>query len=327
MKNRIIVLFILLPVIKLAGQDIHMSQYDASPVILNPALTGAGKNMKYRIVNQYRNQWDAIARKSYVSTAFSYDSPFKEKWGLGGYLLNDNSSRVFNSFNFVISGSHDITIGEQEKHKLCVGLQTGIIHKKIRSRDYTFDRQYINGGFDTDIPAGESFEKEFKILPEINIGFSYINTDENQKYSPYGGIALFHILNPKDNFTSIGHESRLPIRYLFNSGCKLKIKENFILDPNILIMRQRNVNEFNFGLRSYNEIKGADLTLISGVNYRLKDAVILHAGVFYKNFIYRISYDFNVSPLWHFSNYRGGLEFSLTFFRYISRGPSNLFGG
>ncbi|PKP18184.1 MAG: hypothetical protein CVU05_14050 [Bacteroidetes bacterium HGW-Bacteroidetes-21] len=91
-------------------------------------------------------------------------------------------------------------------------------------------------------------------------------------------------------------------------------------------MRQRNVNELNFGLRSFNEIKGADLTLISGLQYRLNDAVIGHIGVFYRNFIYRISYDLNVSPLSKFSNYRGGLEFSLTFFKTINRGGSSYSG-
>jgi type IX secretion system PorP/SprF family membrane protein len=178
----------------LSGQDIHLSQYDASPIIQNPANTGVDKNMKYRIVNQYRNQWDAVAYKSFISTALAYDMPLKEKWGVGGYVLNDNSSRVFNSFNFTLSGSHDIAMGNQDKHHLLIGLQAGIIHKKMRTGNYSFDSQYSDGSFDTDLPSNEVFEKEVRLMPEVNMGFAYMNTDKSLRYNPYGGLSLSHII-------------------------------------------------------------------------------------------------------------------------------------
>ncbi len=305
------------------SQDIHLSQYDASPVMLNPSLTGVDKNMKYRVVNQYRNQWDVVAKKSFISTALSYDMPMKEKWGVGGYLLNNNSSRMYNSFNFVLSGSHDITMGNQDIHHLCVGLQAGIIHKRMRIGEYTYDSQYLNGGFDTDLPSGEIYQREVLLMPEVNIGFSYISTDNSKPFNPHGGIVISHVTYPRESFLAEGTQSRLPLKYLVHGGCTYKMQEGFLLDPYLMFMRQRNINEFNIGLRSFNELKGADITLISGLQYRHKDALIVQVGVLYSNFIYKISYDLNISPLKKFSNYRGGLEFSITFFKKTRKGSAS----
>lgn len=305
------------------AQDIHLSQYDASPVMLNPALTGMKKNIKYRITNQYRNQWDALTRKSYTSSALAYDMPFKEKWGVGGYILNDNSSRTFNSFTFVLSGAHDITPANQDKYHLCVGIQAGIIYKSIRRTSFTFDQQYSDGSFDTDLPSGENFETAKRILPEVNFGFGYFNTNDAKKYQPYAGIAISHCTYPKENFLTEGEKTNLPLKYVIYGGSKYIINDKIIIDPNLLLMKQRNAWEINMGLKGYYSLEGTDYNLIGGLNYRWKDAVIGQIGMFYKNFIYSISYDMNVSKLKTYSKYKGGFEFYVTFFKKIG-GPTRI---
>jgi type IX secretion system PorP/SprF family membrane protein len=305
------------------AQDIHLSQYDASPVMLNPALTGMKKNMKYRVTNQYRNQWDAITRKSYTSSALAYDMPYKEKWGLGGFILNDNSSRTFNAFTFVLSGAHDITPANQDKYHMVVGIQAGIIYKSIRRTNFTFDQQYTDGTFDSDLPSGESFETAKRILPDINFGFGYFSTDDSKKYHPYGGIAISHCTNPKENFLSEGETTKLPLKYVIYGGSKLIVNDKITLDPNLLLMKQRNAWEINIGTKAFYAIEGADFDLIGGLNYRWKDAVIGHIGMFYKNFIYSVSYDLNVSKLRAYSKYKGGFEFYVTFFKKIG-GPTRI---
>jgi type IX secretion system PorP/SprF family membrane protein len=307
------------------AQDIHLSQYDASPIMLNPALTGMKKDIKYRLVNQYRNQWDALTGKSYMSSALAFDKPLKEKWGAGAYILNDNSSRTVNSFSFVLSGAHDITPANQDKHHLCVGLQAGIIYKSLRRTNFTFDQQYTQGTFDNDLPSGESFESAKRLMPEINFGFGYYNTDESSDYNPYGGIAISHCTNPKENFLTEGEASHLPLKYALYGGSKIIINEKIALDPNLLLMKQRNSWEVNLGTRGYYSMEGSEFNLFGGLNYRWKDAVIGQIGLFYKNFIYSVSYDLNVSKLHTYSNYKGGLEFYVTFFKKIG-GTSRLIG-
>jgi len=302
------------------GQDVQLTQYDASPLLLNPALTGMKNNLKYRFVQQYRNQWDAVARKSFVSTSLAYDMNLQQKWGAGAYIINDNSSRVFNSFSFVLSGAHDITIGNQDKHHLMVGLQSGFILKTLKLNQYSFDKQYHNGIFDTDLPSGETFEKSKRFMPEVNFGFAYINTDDATSYHPYGGIAVWHITNPKSNFLSEGEESRLPLRYVIHVGSLFELNEQWIIDPKFLVMKQKNIWQFTPGIITHYISEQNDIHLIGGLSYRVKDAIIAQVGLYYKNFIYRISYDFNISPLKTFSQYKGGVEFTITFYKTSGSG-------
>ncbi len=44
-----------------------------------------------------------------------------------------------------------------------------------------------------------------------------------------------------------------------------------------------------------------------------KDAVMIHIGVKYRDFIYRFSYDINFSALSAVTGGRGGFEFSLVY--------------
>ncbi len=298
------------------AQDIHFSQYDASPITVNPALTGMYKDANYKFTNQYRSQWDAVTRKSYLSSILTYDMPYKQKWGMGAYLINDNSARYYNSFSFVLSGAHDITIDDQNRHKMSVGIQLGIIYKSTRLDNYLFDDQYFEGTFSSDIATAEVFDRNNRVMPEINMGVSYQNMEDNKKFNPYGGFSVFHITNPRENIIS-NEKTRLPLRFVLLGGSKIFISDKITLDPKFLIMRQRNAMEYNIGALSFFELQDRDFKLIGGLNYRWNDAVVITGGLFYKNFIYKVSYDVNVSTLREFSRYRGGPEFSIVFFRPV----------
>src|SRR5687767_12885245 len=65
------------------AQDIHFSQYYASPLSLNPAYTGDYKG-DWRLMNSYRHQWRSTFNTPYTTNAFGYDRQF--------YLFNENLS-------------------------------------------------------------------------------------------------------------------------------------------------------------------------------------------------------------------------------------------
>jgi len=63
------------------AQDPHFSQYTASPLYLNPAMTGVfGCN--YRLTMIYRSQWSSVLRDEAVpmfrTTGASYDMRFNK---------------------------------------------------------------------------------------------------------------------------------------------------------------------------------------------------------------------------------------------------------
>lgn len=297
------------------AQDFHLSQYDVSPVILNPSLTGMYGVEEMRVATQYRSQWGALTG-SLTSTVLSFDMPFRDRWGIGAYIMDNNGAKVFNTFNFVLSGAYEITInGESmwaKDYRLFMGLQAGMIYKGTNEDKLVFDKQYSHGTFDSDLPSGESFEKNGLIMPELNYGISYINVNRDQKVNPYLGFSLFHITSPQESFFN-EKDSRLPRRFLLHGGSKVRIQDNIILDPKFLCMWQKNASEYNLGLKGYYKMNESDIWFSGGASVRLKDAVIIMLGMDYNNIIFQISYDINTSGLKAYSKSRGGLEFSVVY--------------
>jgi type IX secretion system PorP/SprF family membrane protein len=296
--------------VSIKAQDAHLSQYDALPVLLNPAMTGnlAAPN-SIRAGAQFRSQWGALS-SNITSAAFAVDAPLNERWGVGGYIINNQQSEYFNTFSFILSGAYRVTATDQNKHFLSVGLQAGIILKSLKDDKLVFDSQYNNGNFDPDLPSGEVFARSSKVLPEINLGLYYGFTDPAKKAHPYLGFSIFHTTSPDESFF-YGSESHLPRKWVLNSGCNIDITKEFGIEPKLLYMTQLNNYELMAGMNFNYTFKDQDIKVMTGVFYRSKDAVIVQAGVLYKNLNFIMSYDINTSSLNAYSYKRGGLEFSI----------------
>ncbi|MBN2682458.1 MAG: PorP/SprF family type IX secretion system membrane protein [Bacteroidales bacterium] len=293
------------------SQDAHLSQYDASPVLLSPAFTGMFTDAEYHMAAQFRNQWGALGSK-YTTTSMAYDMPIDEKWGVGGYILDDDAAKYFNSFSFIASGAYLVTAPGYSKYKLTVGMNLGFVYKSTKTDFMTFDNQWSDGNFDPDLPSGEAFEKNHILMPEVSIGFNYTATDNEKDVNPYAGLAVYHCTNPKESFMN-NAESRLPIKFVFHGGAIIETSEVLKIDPKFLIMRQRNAMEITPGVRFHYLMEQQKITILAGTHYRIKDAFIFEAGLEYRNFTYKISYDFNTSELRPYSHGKGGLEFSVLF--------------
>jgi len=297
------------------GQDFHLSQYDASPIILNPSLTGMYGVEEMRMTSQYRSQWGALT-SSLTSSAMSFDMRLKDRWGIGAYIMDNNGAKVFNTFNLILSGAYEVTINGgsmwAKDYRLFVGLQAGMIYKGTNDDRLVFDEQYYAGNFDSDLPSGEVFDKNGLVMPDLNYGISYMNVNREQRVNPYLGFSLFHITSPKESFFN-EKESRLPRRFLVHGGTKININESVFVDPKFLCMWQKNASEYVFGIKGYYNLNNSDIWISGGSLIRLKDAVIIMLGVDYNNVIFQISYDINTSGLKAYSKGRGGLEFAVIY--------------
>ena len=54
------------------AQDPHFTQYFASPLTLNPALTGLTQG-DLRLAANYRSQWSSVSSNPYVTGTISFD--------------------------------------------------------------------------------------------------------------------------------------------------------------------------------------------------------------------------------------------------------------
>jgi len=197
---------------------------------------------------------------------------------------------------------------------LSVGLQAGLIHKSLDLGSYTYNNQYSTangGGFDTDLPTGETFSSSTVIMPQLNMGVLYYNSNDQKLINPFGGFALFHILSPKESFTGI--DNRLPRRWVLHGGANFNVSDEIMVTPKFVYMRQANATELLFTVLGYYKIPDMGITAILGGSYRNQDAAILHLGAIYKDFTVRVSYDVNTSTLNTVSNNKGGFEVSVVY--------------
>ncbi|HEX8517573.1 MAG TPA: PorP/SprF family type IX secretion system membrane protein [Bacteroidia bacterium] len=297
------------------AQDFHLSQYDAPPLFLNPALTGMFDG-KYRVHAHYRTQWAAVATKPFTTTGISFDMPIK-KFGAGLQVMNYRAGAGnFNALSVLLSAGYDVVFDKAKNHHLALGVQGGMVHKSVNINKLTFGNQYTyaeNGSFDANIPTGETFSNTSIVMHDINAGFLYYYAKENVRLNPFIGFSAFHLTQPKESFYNTSN--RLPIRYYVHGGLKINVNEKIQLLPKGIYMQEVNATEYTATLLLHYYLKD-DTYLIFGPTYRSKDAGIIEAGIKKGQYTCRVSYDINTSSLKEVSNYRGGFEISFT---YIAR--------
>ncbi len=315
--NKSLLALILLVSVKVASaQDFHLSQYDAPPMFLNPAMTGMFDG-KYRIHGHYRTQWMAVATKPFTTAGVSFDMPIK-KFGAGIQIFNYRAGvGTYNALSALLSLGYDVVLDKQKNHHIALGVQGGIVNKSVDQSKLSFGNQYTtanDGGFDASVASGETFTNSNFTIHDINAGFLYYYAKENSRLNPFVGFSAFHLTQPTESF--FGSSNKLPIRYYAHGGVKVNINEKIQLLPKAIYMKQINDQELTATLLLHYFLKNSDTYLIFGPTYRNKDAAIIEGGIKKGNYTARISYDINTSKLKEVSQSRGGFEISLT---YVAR--------
>ncbi|MFB6258748.1 MAG: PorP/SprF family type IX secretion system membrane protein [Flavobacteriales bacterium] len=297
------------------GQDYHVSRYEDVPLYHNPALTGSfpgvhqARDADYRIAVNGRSQWQALGVDPYRSAYVAYDQPFKERFGIGGYLIDNHAgSNAFNVIQGKLSGSYHIT-ERGSPHFLKTGLGLGIFHTSFDPGAFSYENEYAPsaGGFDNSLSTGENFQRRSRLGFDAELGVYYAYR-EKKTYQPFIGISTFHIPRPKESL--LGKGGRVPLRWVGMLGSGIKVDEKLRLRPGILYMKQRAGQELHFRSDLRYKLGGA-YSILFGAGYRLKDALVLGLGIQQKRNTLRFSYDINTSSLQHYTGGAGAWEIAL----------------
>ena len=301
---------------KSIAQDYHLSQFDANPLNLNPALTGERltENKGLQINFNYRNQTSNFTNgsSSYKTFAEGIDFPVSKKFSIGQYFTNNKSvNNTFNVTNIMISSSYKIisNTSNDDKQNLSVGLQVGVINKNYSPQNFTYGNQYSansESGFDRDLPSGENINIVSNNQLRANFGVYYRTKLNADKITVYSGFSVNNIAKSKEIVG--GNKIPMTIRYNLNFGGMYKVDEKISLFPNILYMNQNKAHELNIGVLMQYKMNTIQ-TPIVGLSWRNKNAVIVHVGLKIKGNTFRASYCFINSYLAEFRN--RGLEFSI----------------
>lgn len=313
------------------AQDIHFSQYYASPLTLNPALTG-NINGVFRLAANYRNQWFTIPTLGLVAPYQTYQfsgdvSLLRERlgndgFGVGGMFYCDRAGDgALTTFSGMVSLAYHKAVDRYGRGRISLGLQAGVVSKQIKMQNLVFETQLDGYGWNTQLSNGESYSGKSILYPDVNIGALWAHAPkDNFRY--YLGFAMNHLSKPRESF--LGDE-RNKINYLYkvNAGMEIFLNHDysFSMTPTFLFMLQSNAQQYNVGL-GLNYWVNDDIAIFGGGWYRIKDAVILNLGAEFYNCRVGISYDVNHSSLRTASKAQGGIELSAIYtFKKEKPGP------
>jgi len=301
------------------AQDIHFSQFFASPLSLNPANTG-NFDGDWRIMNNYRNQWRALSIP-FRTISFGFDRQFyihSEKFSGGLYIVNDKSGPAGLTVNkLYLSFAWHKTINGNNFHG---GIQGGMVFKNFSMDNLTFPNQFdmTIGYFNSEIANNEENFRLNTNYPDLNLGLAW--SKKLRFFEPELGIAVFHLTMPKEAFFE--SNNRLPLRAGLTGGLNIPIKK-FYAHPQFLYMLQSNASEFiggaeiGYNIPKANIIRQIFIGCFARNDFTTSfDATIAEIGLQFKQLRLGFSYDINNSPLKVATNKRGAFEVSLI---YISK--------
>lgn len=176
MKKYILTILLVVAIIDAKAQDPHFSQFFASPLTINPALTG-NANSDLRVFTNYRQQWLGNTT-SYNTGTLSVDSRlFKEQLGekrvlgIGGFFMSDQSlNGYFKSTYASINTSYMIALDDDGQHNFGIGLAGIYGDRRLDFTQLTFSEQFGSGGFNTALPTGESSLANLKPYISVSSG-------------------------------------------------------------------------------------------------------------------------------------------------------------
>ncbi len=317
--NKIFTLsFLLFMYAAASAQDIHFSQYYASPLNLNPAMTGVfGGN--FRFVGNYRTQWGSVSENPYVTFAGSYDMRFDkgfvpyDNFGAGISIFRDKAGDgAMSHTNMVVSGSYLKVLNRFKTQYLSIGAQAGFRRYGIDYTKLQFGSDYTNVGT-------EVFDNPNFTVANINAGLMWYLVEKTGR-SLTIGVAAYNINQANVSFGASNVE-RQDLRLTGHLAANFPVTTKVDIIPSILFMKQGPHTEANIGFGlGYHIDKETKLTFNAwnrtGTSYLRKlfgDAFNLGVRCDYKNYGIGVSYDINFSDLDRGSNNRGSFELSLVY--------------
>jgi type IX secretion system PorP/SprF family membrane protein len=311
------------------AQDIHFSQYNETPHLLNPGSAGVYSGYIRGIVN-YKNQWAAMGN-AFNTVAASVDMPLFDQ--------NEKKAHLGAGLNFFSDKAGDSNFGLTEvnlclaailpvskESKFSMGMSFGGAQQKVNLSGLQWGNQYDGNGFNPTVNPYETTTTTSFGYFDLGAGLYYqysngkVKFDRNEKKKLDIGVAYFHINRPTQKYLSVSEKlyAKLVVNtvgYFDITGSKISIL------PSAIYFMQGKASEITAGLAIRYRIKNdtkitgllTESALAIGLYYRYKDAIIPEVSYTTGALSVGISYDVNVSSYSQTSKYNGGAEISLKY--------------
>jgi type IX secretion system PorP/SprF family membrane protein len=305
----------------LKAQDPNFSQFFASPLTLNPALTGKFDGV-FRVAGNYRNQWPTI-NNAFTTATISMDAgilrntiPDYDQFGVGIMAFTDKSGNGVLQNNFLaLSTAYHKALDENGFHQIGLGFQGTYVNKRLDIASLKFESMLRSDGF-TGLMDESFSSNQIKLSYfDMNLGVLYNGTTDGSN-NFYFGASMYHVNHPKETFKQGNY--LLDPRVTIQAGGMVPVGEYNAVHFSANHSRQANATNTVIGgayMINVAQDLGNPTNLYLGSWYRFGDAIIPYVGLEFGEFQLGASYDVNTSSLKPASNMRGGAEISLIYIK------------
>jgi type IX secretion system PorP/SprF family membrane protein len=326
--------FFLLLSIVANGQDIHFSQFYASPLNLNPATTGV-LSCDVRFSAIYRNQWASVLNANAFNT-FSAGLETRlpigknDFVGVGLNLWADKAgSSAFSTIHGSLSGSFIKRLGGRRSNDMYLSAagSIGFSQRSIETLKLQFGSQWNGDAFDGTLTSGENESSWNSRVAYADLGaglFWWMALDKKGESNVYAGMAFNHLTRANISFLAQGFDA-LYMKSTVHFGGEFRVKKRFALVPNVVLLFQGPSVESNFGTSlkfDFSKRSNSQQAFEIGPWFRMvssptgsiaSDALILVARIRFGGSAFGLSYDINVSKLSPATRGNGAFELSYVF--------------
>jgi type IX secretion system PorP/SprF family membrane protein len=328
----LVVLFIMMSQ-QVFAQDMQFSQFYASPMNLNPAMTGVFEG-DFRAVVNYREQYNSILDiHPFRTISAGFEKRFRivnsDYLSVGVTAMQDQSGVAgYGQYRGSLGTSYMKQVGgskySTQSQYLIAGAQVGFGQNRIDPTRLWFSAQFDQPtvSINTTIDNQEAnLTPSTDIFLDFNAGLMwYARLDENK--SVYVGGALNHIAPAQITLYEQGPGETLYMRLTGHAGAEIPLNRELSILPAILVMSQGPSFQTNFGLNfRYSNHDWREVAIRAGLWNRISktidgghtDALIFSTILELERINLGLSYDVNTSSLKTASQSRGSIEVSLIY--------------
>lgn len=306
------------------AQDAHFTQYFASPMTLNPALTGLVQ-CDLRLAANYRQQWGSVSSNPYTSGTISFDmSTLKGKLnngdavGVGILALYDKSGLgALQNITVGLSLAYHKAFGSAKQHNISLGAQGQLVQKNIDFTKLQFEDQYDPSTGYASFLTTENLSNADVNYPDFNAGLMYTGRVAEHA-TAYAGFSYYHLTQPNETF--LNSANKIHSRYTGYLGGSFDLNERSVLYASALYQQQAKASEMLIGAAvgwilnpGHDEEFKKNTIFYLGAWYRYNDAIAPYIAFEWSKMQLGVSYDVNVSSFTAATKGMGAYEVSLIF--------------
>ncbi len=295
------------------AQEVRFSQYQAAPLLLNPASPGAAQaptlSLNYRLqqlgVISYKTGYFSTMLPLYPANATYEDLPIG---GLGLGVMSDlaGEQNELRTFQFDLSGAYNLRLNTAQTHYVTLGLQASLLQTNLDYSALIWPSQVTFRGPDGPPPSTAQFEDQTSVL-RFNTGFIWVfdpTRNITQKVSRtrwHLGASVGNLNRPDYSFLNDDSQVLAEV-YRVHGGVDIRASPRISVQPGFFIISQNTRTQYTGGgtvsihLRP-EALSGSenDFRLRVGGWYRYDDAAVLLIGGSSPRTTAALSYDLNAS--------------------------------